>query len=316
MSKRIRIATRGSQLALWQAHHVEARLRAAAPEREIEIVPIETRGDQIRDVPLAKLGGKGLFIKAIEQALLDGRGDLAVHSMKDVPADKELEPSLVFAAVTERADPRDALVSRAGVALDGLPQGAHVGTASLRRMCMLKSKRPDLRVSTLRGNVPTRLQKLDAGEFDAIVLSAAGLSRLGFADRISEILDPEASIPAVGQGALGIQVRADDQALAELARAALHHPADARRIAAERAFLSRLEGGCQTPMAAYARYDGDAIAIDGAVGRPDGTEILRGARRGSPDDAEALGLDLADELLARGADAILRECIAAAEAAP
>lgn len=316
MKRVIRIATRGSQLALWQAHHVEARLLAHAPDHSIEIVPIETRGDQIRDVPLAKLGGKGLFIKAIEQALIDDRGDVAVHSMKDVPADRELEPALSIAAVSERADPRDALVSRGEVKLDSLPEGAHVGTASLRRMCMLKVMRPDLRVSTLRGNVPTRLGKLDAGEFDAIVLSAAGLSRLGFGERITEILAPEASIPAVGQGALGIQVRADDSELAALCREALHHDADARRIAAERAFLSRLEGGCQTPMAAYARYEGDELAIDGAVGRPDGSEVLRAARRGSPDDAESLGADLADELLGRGAGVILAECIAAAEAAP
>ncbi len=319
MTTPIRIATRGSQLALWQANHVKdaiERALAAGDHRPVELVPIETRGDQIRDVPLAKLGGKGLFIKAIEQALLDGRGDIAVHSMKDIPADRELEPSLVIAAVTERADPRDALVSRKNLALADLPEGAHLGTASLRRMCMLKSARPDLRVSTLRGNVPTRLGKLDAGDFDAIALSAAGLSRLGYGDRIAEILAPDACIPAVGQGALGIQVRRADEALAALVRETLDHAADARRIAAERAFLSRLEGGCQTPMAAYARFEGESIAIDGAVGRPDGSELLRAARRGDPADAEALGADLADELLGRGAGTILAECIAAAEAAP
>lgn len=316
MTAPIRIATRGSQLALWQARYVEDKLARAAPDRAIEVVPVETRGDQIRDVPLARFGGKGLFIKAIEEALVDGRGDIAVHSMKDVPADQELDPSLAIVAITARADPRDALVTRGGEGLADLRAGARVGTASLRRMCMIKARRPDLEVAVLRGNVPTRLAKLDGGDYDAVALSAAGLRRLGFADRIAEILAPSVSVPAVGQGALGIQTRGDDGELAEIARAALRDPDTARHVAGERAFLSRLEGGCQTPLAAYARYEDGELAIDGAVGRPDGSELLRGARRGRPEEAEALGADLADELLARGAGEILAACIAEAEGAP
>lgn len=305
------IATRGSQLALWQARHVRDRLRAARPGLEVELLILKTQGDKILDVPLAKIGGKGLFVKEIEAALLDGRADVAVHSMKDVPA--ALEDGLHMAAISEREDPRDALCTVRGGGLGDLAEGACVGTSSLRRMCQLRARRPDLRIANLRGNVPTRLGKLDAGEFDAIVLAAAGLRRLGHADRISELMAPADSVPAVGQGALGIETRAADDATTALCREALHHERDSRRVEAERAFLAELEGGCQAPMAAHAVYaDGDELVLDALIGRPDGSEILRCQRRGRPEDAAAIGVAAAEELRAQGGDAILRELIEAA----
>jgi hydroxymethylbilane synthase len=310
--KRLVIATRGSQLALWQAEHTKARLAAVAPELTVDFNVITTSGDKILDVPLAKVGGKGLFVKEIEQALLDGAADLAVHSMKDVPA--ELAPGLALAAVSSREVPWDALCVREGLAgttgerdaLDTLPRGARVGTSSMRRQCQLLARRPDLQISMLRGNVPTRIRKLDEGAFDAIVLAAAGLTRLGLAGRITQALPLEVSIPAVAQGVLGFETRAGDAAVIDLVRRAIHDPAEARRVAAERAFLLKMGGSCQTPLAAHARdEDGGALRIVGMCGMPDGSRILRAEVAGAPDEAEVLGGRLAEELLAQGAAEIL-----------
>jgi hydroxymethylbilane synthase len=310
MSRQITIATRGSKLALWQAHHVRDRLIEAEPGLAVELEVIKTKGDKILDVPLAKVGGKGLFVKEIEQALIDGKADIAVHSMKDVPA--ELAPGLSMSAISTREDPRDALCARDGSKLADLPRGATVGTSSLRRMAQLKAQRPDLVIANLRGNVPTRLSKLGEGQFDAIVLAAAGLKRLGHADQISELLEPTICIPAVGQGTLGIETRADDRATADLARRAMHDEHDSRRTIAERSFLLALEGGCQTPMGAFATYKGDDLELRAFVGRPDGSEMLITTRSGPAADAEALGAAAAAELLERGAGAILAELIEAA----
>jgi hydroxymethylbilane synthase len=302
--KRLVIATRGSQLALWQAEHTKARLAAVAPELVVDFNVITTSGDKILDVPLAKVGGKGLFVKEIEQALLDGTADLAVHSMKDVPA--ELAPGLALAAVSSREVPWDALCAREAVTLDSLPRGARVGTSSMRRQCQLLARRPDLQIAMLRGNVPTRIRKLDEGAFDAVVLAAAGLTRLGLAGRITQELPLEVSIPAVAQGVLGFETRAGDTAVIELVRRAIHDPAEARRVAAERAFLLKMGGSCQTPLAAHARdEDGGPLRIVGMCGMPDGSRILRAEVAGAPDEAEALGVRLAEELLAQGAAEIL-----------
>ncbi len=303
MTNRLVIATRGSQLALWQAEHVKARVQAVAPDVVVTFNVIKTQGDKILDIPLAKVGGKGLFVKEIEQALLDRTADVAVHSMKDVPA--ELAPGLHLAAVSTREVPWDALCARAPVTVATLPRGAKVGTSSMRRQCQLLAARPDLQIAMLRGNVPTRIKKLDDGEFDAIVLAAAGLTRLGMADRITQLLPLELSIPAVTQGVLGIETRTDDSRTAELVRAAIHDPAEERRVAAERAFLARMGGSCQTPLAAHATDAGGALRIVGMCGMPDGTKILKAERTGALADAEALGRGLAEELLGQGADAIL-----------
>jgi hydroxymethylbilane synthase len=303
----IRIATRGSELALWQAHHVRDALIAARPGLEVELVIIKTRGDIILDRPLSKVGGKALFVKEIEQALIDGDAQVAVHSMKDVPA--ELAPGLVMAATSTREDPRDALCTRDGTGLSELPEGARVGTSSLRRQCQLLAARPDLTIIPLRGNVPTRLRKLDEGEYDAVVLAAAGLVRLGHADRISQHLPLALSLPAVGQGVLGIETRADDRDTHELVRGALDDARVAKRVGAERSFLLRLGGSCQTPVAAHAVIEGDELVIEALVGAPDGTQILRTtARAALTADAVALGASVADELLGRGARAILDAC--------
>lgn len=302
--QRIAIATRGSALALWQARHVQALIGAVAPTIAVELVVIKTQGDRILDVPLAKVGGKGLFVKEIEAALVDRRADLAVHSMKDVPA--ELAPGLAIAAISTRASPWDALCARNAVTLDTLPSGARVGTSSMRRQCQLLARRPDLRIELLRGNVPTRIQKLDEGRYEAIVLAAAGLTRLGLADRITQLLPLEISIPACAQGALGIEVRADDAEARNLAVRALHDDRAAAEIAAERAFLLRMGGSCETPLAAHAtQADGDRIRIVGMCGMPDGSRILRAEVAGSREHAHQLGTDLANALLAQGAADIL-----------
>jgi hydroxymethylbilane synthase len=304
VTQRLVIATRGSALALWQAEHVKARLAAVAPDVAVEFNVIKTSGDQILDVPLAKVGGKGLFVKEIEQALLDREADVAVHSMKDVPA--ELAPGLVLIAVSSREVPWDALCARAPVTVDALPQGARVGTSSMRRQCQLLARRPDLKIAMLRGNVPTRIRKLDDGEFDAIVLAAAGLTRLGMASRITQQLPLEISIPAVAQGVLGLEARAGDTATAELIRRAIHDPAEERRVAAERSFLARMGGSCQTPLAAHAvDAGGGQLRISGLCGMPDGSRILRAEHTAAAQDAEQLGQRLADDLLAQGADRIL-----------
>ncbi|HUJ62308.1 MAG TPA: hydroxymethylbilane synthase [Kofleriaceae bacterium] len=295
------IATRGSELALWQAHHVEARLRQGGVEVELSV--IKTSGDRIQDVPLAKVGGKGLFVKEIEQALAERTADLAVHSMKDVPA--ELAPGLAIAAVSAREVPNDALCARAPTTLDELPRGATVGTSSMRRQCQLLARRPDLRIEMLRGNVPTRIRKLDAGQFDAVVLAAAGLTRLGMADRITQRLPIELSIPAVAQGVLAIEIRADDARVRALARAALHDPTTEAHVAAERAFLAKMGGSCQTPLAAHAVDDAGGLHVIGMCGMPDGSRILRAEVRGPRADAARLGERLGDDLLAQGAAEIL-----------
>ncbi|MCP4446062.1 MAG: hydroxymethylbilane synthase [Myxococcales bacterium] len=310
--KKLTIATRGSKLALWQANHTRDRLiEAAEGEPEVELLILKTKGDKILDVPLAKVGGKGLFVKEIENALLDGRADIAVHSMKDVPA--ELEPGLHMAAVSERAEPRDAFCSSKVSSLRDLPQGAVVGTSSLRRGAQVRALRPDLEIRSLRGNVPTRLDKLDAGGFDAIILAAAGLERLGFADYITAKMSLEDSLPAVGQGALGIETRVSDAETSALVVKAMNHGRDASRIEAERAFLHALEGGCQAPMAAYAQYDGETLVIDGLVGEPDGSKILRASRRGTQAQAAELGRGVAQDLLDQGAGPILEALIEAAK---
>ena len=304
MTQRIVIATRGSALALWQAEHVKARLEAVQPGIAVTFNVIKTQGDKILDVPLAKVGGKGLFVKEIEQALLDNTADIAVHSMKDVPA--ELEPGLALAAVSTREVPWDALCAREKITLDTLPKGATVGTSSMRRQCQLLAVRPDLKIAMLRGNVPTRIKKLDDGEFDAIVLAAAGLTRLGLADRITQLLPLEISIPAVAQGVLGLETRGQDFLTGELIRRAMHDAAEERRVAAERSFLARMGGSCQTPLAAHAiDRPGGGMRVLGMCGMPDGSKILRAEVGGPVEDAELLGVKLGEDLLAQGADAIL-----------
>jgi len=300
----IRIATRKSPLALWQAEHVATRLKAAHPGLEIELVKLVTRGDKILDAPLAKVGGKGLFVKELEQGIFEGTADLAVHSMKDVPA--ELPEGLHLAAILEREDPRDAFVSLRHASLSDLPPEARIGTSSLRRQCQLKLLFPGCRTEVLRGNVETRLAKLESEGYDAIILAAAGLKRLGLAGRITELLEPETSLPAVGQGAIGIECRRDDARINALL-GVLHHPATAIRVAAERAFNTRLDGGCQVPIAGYAELSGDTLRLRGLVGSPDGGVVVRGESTGNCAAAEPLGIALADELLARGADRILRD---------
>ncbi len=303
MIDRVRIATRGSQLALWQAEHVRARLQAVQPGLTVELVVLKTQGDLILDVPLAKVGGKGLFVKEIEQALLDDRADLAVHSMKDVPA--ELAPGLVLAAVSTREVPWDALCARAPITLATLAPGATVGTSSMRRQCQLLARRPDLHIAMLRGNVPTRLGKLDAGQFDAIVLAAAGLTRLGLADRITQLLPADVSVPAVAQGVLGLETRADDAATMALVRAALHDADEEVRVVAERRFLLAMGGSCETPLAAHAVLAGTDVVLDVMCGLPDGRQVLRHQERGPRAAAAAVGDAAAAALRVLGADAIL-----------
>ncbi|MDQ3340873.1 MAG: hydroxymethylbilane synthase [Myxococcota bacterium] len=300
---RVVIATRGSALALWQAEHTKARILAVAPETTVEFNVITTSGDKILDVPLAKVGGKGLFVKEIEQALVDHQADVAVHSMKDVPA--ELAPGLEMVAVSSREVPWDALCAREPVTVDTLKKGARVGTSSMRRQCQLLARRPDLEILMLRGNVPTRIRKLDEGQFDAIVLAAAGLTRLGMADRITQQLPLEISIPAVAQGVLGLETRAGDTAVIDLIRKAIHDPNEERRIAAERRFLAKMGGSCQTPLAAHGTFKEGELELVGMCGMPDGSKILHATVTGHPSQAEQLGELLADKLLEQGAADIL-----------
>ena len=305
----LRIATRKSALALWQAEHVAERLRQAHPGLRVELIGMVTRGDKILDSPLSKVGGKGLFVKELEQGLLAGRADLAVHSMKDVPVD--FPDGLGLAAILAREDPRDAFVSSHYPQPDALPAGARVGTSSLRRQCQLAARYPGWDIRSLRGNVNSRLAKLDAGEYDAIILAAAGLKRLGLANRIADVLEPEFSLPAIGQGAIGVECRLDDASTRERV-AALDDSPTRTRIAAERAFNARLQGGCQVPIAGYAILEGDRLWLRGLVGEPDGSRIVAGEIRGPATSAAALGATLADELLGRGAAAILRRVLAIA----
>jgi hydroxymethylbilane synthase len=302
LDKIIRIATRQSPLALWQAHYVQKRLMECHPDLQVELVTMVTRGDIILDTPLAKVGGKGLFVKELELALLDGRADIAVHSMKDVPI--AFPDGLGLVTICERADPRDAFVSSRYENLSQLPQGSIVGTSSLRRQCQLREQRPDLLVRDLRGNVGTRLSKLDNGEYDAIILAVAGLKRLGLESRIRCAMSAEESLPAVGQGAVGIECRLDDDRTRALL-APLNHEETAIRVLAERAMNTRLEGGCQVPIGSYAELEGDSLWLRALVGAPDGSQIIRGERRGNAAEAEKMGIELAEELLGRGAREIL-----------
>ena len=304
MTETLRIATRKSPLALWQAEHVAARLRAAHPGLTVELVAMTTKGDKLLDTPLAKIGGKGLFIKELELGLLNGEADIAVHSMKDVPVD-EFPEGLELAVILEREDPRDAFVSNRYDHPDRLPPEARVGTASLRRQCQLAELRPDLKIRSLRGNVNTRLSKLDDGKFDAIILAAAGLKRLGFKRRITAVLEPEQSLPAIGQGAIGIECRTDDGSVNALI-APLHNPETALCVTAERAMNNRLMGGCQVPIAGYALINHNRIYMRGLVGEPDGSRIIRSESSAPASDAEALGIALAEDLLGQGADQILK----------
>ena len=304
LDKILRIATRQSPLALWQAQYVQQRLMACHPGLRVELVPMVTRGDIILDTPLAKVGGKGLFVKELELAMLENRADIAVHSMKDVPV--AFPQGLGLVTICKREDPLDAFVSSRYATLDSLPQGAIIGTSSLRRQCQLAALRPDLVIRSLRGNVGTRLAKLDAGEYDAIILAAAGLKRLGLQNRIRYAIPAEVSLPAVGQGAVGIECRLDDEPTM-LLLAALNDDDTATRVKAERAMNTRLEGGCQVPIGSYAVLEGENIWLRGLVGSPDGTTMIRGERRGPRSQAEQLGMSLADELLANGARAILRD---------
>ncbi|MCT6698262.1 hydroxymethylbilane synthase [Rheinheimera sp. 4Y26] len=303
MTSLIRIATRKSALALWQAEFVKAQLQHFHPGLQVELVPMSTQGDKILDTPLAKIGGKGLFVKELETAILEGRADIAVHSMKDVPV--EFPEGLQLQTICEREDPRDAFVSNNFASLDELPAGAVVGTSSLRRQCQLKAKRPDLQIRDLRGNVNTRLAKLDAGEYDAIILAAAGLIRLGFADRIRTHLAVEQSLPANGQGAVGIECRSNDSAIHALL-APLEHLATRQAVLAERAMNRRLQGGCQVPIGAFAVHQSDELWLRGLVGSLDGQQILHAEVKGPASEAEALGLQLAEQLLQQGAAAILK----------
>ena len=298
----IRIATRKSPLAMWQAEFVKAELEQAHPSISVELVPMITKGDIILDTPLAKVGGKGLFVKELEVAMLEGRADIAVHSMKDVPV--EFPEGLGLVTICEREDPRDAFVSNKYNNIDELPQGAIVGTSSLRRQCQLRAQRPDLIVNDLRGNVNTRLRKMDEGQYDAIILACAGLKRLKMEDRIRSEIAPEVSLPAVGQGAVGIECRLDDTRVRQLL-AALSDQATTTRVLCERAMNNYLQGGCQVPIGSYAELEGDQIWLRALVGEPDGSKIVRAEIRGPIEQAEQLGETLAEQLLNDGARDIL-----------
>lgn len=304
LPKILRIATRKSPLALWQAEFVRDSLIQHYPDLQVELVKMVTQGDKILDTPLAKVGGKGLFVKELEQGMLRDEVDIAVHSMKDVPV--ELPEGLHLSVICEREDPRDAFVSNNFASLESLPQGARVGTSSLRRQTQLKAIRPDLKILDLRGNVNTRLKKLDDGQYDAIILAAAGLIRLGFDERIKQAIDSSVSLPAIGQGAVGIECRTEDKDINELI-SVLNHPQTRTCVMAERSMNTRLEGGCQVPIGGYAILEGNELYLRGLVGKPDGSEVVRGEVRGQPEDAETLGKALADHLLSRGADVILKD---------
>ena len=299
MSETIVIATRESPLALWQAEHVKSRLEAAHEGIQVSLLGMTSRGDQLLDKPLFKVGGKGLFVKELETALLDGRADIAVHSMKDVPM--FMPDGLPLGVICEREDPRDALVGCDD--FSDLAEGARLGTSSLRRSCQLSRHRPDLEIGFLRGNVNTRLAKLDGGEFDAIILACAGLIRLGFENRIGSAIDPGLSLPAAGQGAVGIEFRETDDRVRQLL-APLHHDATATRVLAERAVVRRLDGGCDVPIAAFAEWDAESLWLRARVGAADGTQLLEAEARGS--DPDQLGESVAEMLLSQGAEGLIR----------
>lgn len=301
--KIIRIATRRSPLALWQAEHVAECLERTFPDCRTELVKMTTQGDKILDAPLAKIGGKGLFVKELEQGMLDQTADIAVHSMKDVPV--EFPAGLHLAAILTREDPTDAFVSNHYPTLYDLPMNAKIGTSSLRRQCQLKQLYPNAEIIPLRGNVNTRLSKLDAGEYDAIILASAGLKRLGMAGRITQCLDVGISLPAIGQGAIGIECRTDDQDINEML-SALHDTGTGLCVMAERAMNARLNGGCQVPIAGFAMIQGEQLFMRGLVGSPDGRVIYRAERTESLNKSEALGRMVAEDLIAQGADEILQ----------
>jgi hydroxymethylbilane synthase len=302
--KKLRLGTRKSALALAQSNWVKEEIETHWPEVNVDIVKFTTKGDKILDVPLAKVGGKGLFVKEIEDALLREDADIAVHSLKDVPS--EIPKGLEVSIFPCREEPRDALISRAGLRLEELPEGARVGTSSLRRIAQLKNARPDLEVASLRGNIDTRLRKLDEGQYDAIILAAAGLRRLGLEKRIIQLLETEVMLPAVGQGALGVEFRRMDTEIRRIL-ASIHHEETSICVKAERAFLFRLEGGCQVPMGAFAQLKGETIELEGMVGNEAGINIIRMKRRGTADQPETLGTILGEEILAAGGAEILRE---------
>ncbi len=307
---RLRIATRKSPLALWQANFVKDALIHHHPDLNVELVPMTTRGDQILDSPLAKVGGKGLFVKELERAMLDGEADIAVHSMKDVPM--EFPEGLGLAVICEREDPADAFVSNAYSGLAQLPGGAKVGTSSFRRQCQLKQFRPDLEIVDLRGNVGTRLGKLDAGDYDAIILAAAGLIRLELTDRIRERIPFEQCLPAGGQGAVGIECRVEDIETLQLING-LHHVPTAARVTAERAVNARLQGGCQVPIASFAELHEETLLLRALVGSLDGKQIYRSERNGNSHEAEQMGIQAAEDLLAQGADKVLADVMSQAD---
>jgi hydroxymethylbilane synthase len=308
MNTTITIATRESPLALWQAHHIRDRLMALHPGLQVDLLGMTTQGDQILDSPLARIGGKGLFVKELEQAMWEGRADLAVHSLKDVPM--VLPEGFELVTIPAREDPRDALVSNDYTALADLPAGARVGTSSLRRQAQLKARFPHLVIDTLRGNVNTRLRKLDEGQYAAIILAAAGLKRLGFEARIAAILEPEESLPAVGQGALGIEIRAGRDDIAALL-APLNDATTAACVRAERAMSRALQGGCQAPIGGYAVIENGQIHLRAFVAELDGSVVLRAEAQGAMSDPEAVGLDAAQQLFAQGAEALMAKLIAA-----
>ncbi|MEW6544157.1 MAG: hydroxymethylbilane synthase [Nitrospirota bacterium] len=298
------IGTRGSRLALWQAEWIQAQLKTLAPDLAVTLRTIKTSGDNILDVPLAKIGGKGLFVKEIEEALLREEIDLAVHSMKDVPT--QLPEGLAIVCVPAREDPRDALIGRNGLPLAGLPEGARVGTSSLRRQAQLLHHRPDLTIQMLRGNLDTRLRKLGEGEYDGIILAAAGLRRMGWLDQVTDYLPFDICLPAIGQGALGLEARSGDPFVGELV-GRLEHGPTRTAVTAERALLERLEGGCQVPIAAHATVDGGTLVLDGLIASVDGKRVIRDQVRGVVSEARSLGLGLGERLLASGGDRILNE---------
>jgi hydroxymethylbilane synthase len=304
MSRALRIGTRGSALALRQTQVVVELLRTAQPDLRIEIITIRTTGDKVLDIPLAQIGEKGLFVKEIEEALLDGSIDWAVHSVKDLPS--QLAAGLQVRILAVREDPSDVLVARHGLTLTTLPSKATIGTSSLRRRAQLLHWRPDLEIVPMRGNVDTRLRKLASEGLDGIVLAAAGLQRLGWHDRITDIIPPDICLPAVGQGALGVEMRNDDESAQTLFEP-LTTPSTQAAVVAERSFLARLEGGCQVPIAALAKVDGDSIVLRGMISAVDGQPLLRGEHRGALDAPERLGIELAEQLLQRGATDILQQ---------
>ncbi len=303
---KLTIATRESPLALWQANHVKAELLKHFPEMDVELLGMTTKGDQLLSSPLSKIGGKGLFIKELEVAMLEGRADIAVHSMKDVPMSSQLPEGFSVPVILKREDPRDALISKTYASLADLPQGAIVGSCSLRRRAQLLAIRPDLQLKDLRGNVNTRLQKLENGEYDAIILAAAGLIRLGFEDKITEYLSDEVSLPAVGQGAIGIECVTDNDKVRQIIET-LNDRETAICVTAERAFNAKLNGGCQAPIAGFAQLTETGLRLRGLVGDLDHGTIIFHEVHGKPEDAEKLGIELADNLLSRGAKEILEK---------